>query len=64
MKARNLAEMLSIICDGSEIYKNKLIEVGNSRNSALEKAKSKYAVPPSNVTKDQIAELGEGIYMV
>ena len=64
MKTRNLAELLSVICDGSDLYKNKLIEVGNSRTSVLAKAGSKYAVPPSNVTKDQIADLGEGTFMV
>ena len=64
MKSRNLPELLSVICDGSEIYKNKLIEIGNSRTSVTSKAKSKYNVTPSNVEKDDIADLGESTYMI
>ena len=63
-KARNLPEMLSIICDNSDPYKNKLIEVGNNRSSVLRKARSKYAGPESQVTKEQIVDLGEGGYLV
>ena len=64
MKTKNLPELLSVICDNSEMYKNKLIEVGNGRSSILEKAKSKYSVPPSNVEEDDIADLGNNIFMI
>ena len=64
MKARNLPELLSVICDGSQVYKNKLNEIGNSRTWVLDKAKSKYNVKPSNVKKEDIADLGDGTYMV
>ena len=63
-KARNLPEMLNIICDNSDPYKNKLIEVGNNRSSVLRKARSKYAGPESKVTKEQIVDLGNGGYLV
>ena len=63
-KARNLPEMLNIICDNSDPYKNKLIEVGNNRSSVLRKARSKYAGPESKVTKEQIFDLGNGGYLV
>ena len=46
MKSRSLPELLSVICDGSEVNKNKLIEIGNIRTLVLEKAKSKYNVAP------------------
>ena len=62
MKSRNLPELLSVICDGSEVYKNKLIRKGDSRTSVLEKAKSKYYVTPSNVEKEDIADLGGSTY--
>ena len=61
MKSRNLPELLSVICDGSEVYKNKLIRKGDSRTSVLEKAK--YNVTPSNVEKEDIADLGESKQM-
>ena len=64
MKTKNLPELLSVICDNSEMYKNKLIEVGNGRSSILEKAKSKYSVAPSDVVKEDIADLGGNIFMV
>lgn len=57
-KARNLPEMLNIICDNSDPYRNKLIEVGNNRHAVLTKARSKYAVVESKVKKEQIVELG------
>ena len=60
MKSRSLPELLSVICDGSEVYKNKLIGKGDSRTSVLEK--SKYNVTPSNVEKEDIADLGESTY--
>ena len=63
-KARNLPEMLAIICDNSDPYKNKLIEVGNNRSSVLRKARSKYAGPESKVTKEQIVDIGLGGYLV
>ena len=63
MKSRSLPELLSVICDGSEVYKNKLIGKGDSRTSVLEKAKSKYNVTPSNVEKEDIADLGESKQM-
>ena len=62
MKSRSLPELLSVICDGSEVYKNKLIEIGNIRTLVLEKAKSKYNVTPSNVEKEDTADLGESTY--
>ena len=38
MKSRNLPELFfRSICDGSEVYKNKLIEIGNSRTSGVGK---------------------------
>ena len=52
--------MLSIICDKSEPYENKLIEVGNNRCSVLSIAKSKYGGSESPVTKEQIVDLGNG----
>ena len=52
--------MLNII----DPYKNKLIEVGNKQSSVLKKARSKYAGPESKVTKEQIVDLGGGVYMV
>ena len=60
MKSRSLPELLSVICDGSEVYKNKLIGKGDSRTSVLEKAI--YNVTPSNVEKEDIADLGESTY--
>ena len=63
-KARNLPEMLAIICDNSAPYKNKLIEVGNNRSSVLRKARSKYAGPESKVTKEQIVDIGLGGFLV
>ena len=63
-KARNLPEMLSIICDNSEPYVNKLIEIGNNRCNLLRKAKSKYGGSESPVTKEQIVDLGNGGYLV
>ena len=56
--------MLSIICDKSEPYENKLIEVGNNRCSVLSIAKSKYGGSESPVTKEQIVDLGNGGYLV
>ena len=53
--------MLSVNCDGSEVYKNKLIGKGDSRTSVLEKAI--YNVTPSNVEKEDIADLGESKQM-
>ena len=64
LKTRNLPELLSVICDNSEMYTNRLIDVGNGRSSILEKAKSKYSVAPSNVEKEDIAELSEKVFMV
>ena len=51
------------ICDNSAIYTDKLIEVGNNR-PILKRAKSKYIGPETELSKDQIVDLGEGIYMV
>ena len=63
MKSRNLPELLSVICDGSEVYKNKLVEIGNSRtDQVLEKAKYN-VTPPSNVEKEDIVDLGESKQM-
>ena len=64
MKTKNLPELLSVICDNSEVYKNKLIEIGNGRSSIFEKAKSKYSVPPSNVAEEDIADLGDQVFLV
>ena len=61
MKSRSLPELLSVNCDGSEVYKNKLIGKGDSRTSVLEKAI--YNVTPSNVEKEDIADLGESKQM-
>ena len=41
-----------------------MIEVGNNQSSVLKKARSKYAGPESKVTKEQIVDLGGGVYMV
>ena len=41
-----------------------MIEVGNNQSSVLKKAHSKYAGPESKVTKEQIVDLGGGVYMV
>ena len=64
MKTKNLPELLSVICDDSDLYRNKLIEIGNGRSSILEKSKSKYSVAPSSVEKEDIADLGDNIFMV
>jgi hypothetical protein len=64
VKTRNLPEMLSVICDNSTLYKDKLIEIGNNRAAVLKRARSKYIGPESKTTKDQIADLGEGVFMV
>lgn len=63
MKTRNLAELLSKICDNSAIYVNKMIEVGNDRNN-LKRAKSKYIGPKSNLTKEEVVDCGDGNFMV
>ena len=63
-RMRNLPELLSIILDDSALYKDKLIEVGNNRSSLHQRAKSKYLGTESNLARDQIVELGDGIFMV
>ena len=38
----NLPELLQVICDDSAYYKNKLINIGNNRDTVLKQSKSKY----------------------
>ena len=60
----NLPEMLSVICDNSASYVNKLIDIGDGRDTALKEGKSKYLETSSTLMKEQIVDLGEGKFMV
>ena len=60
----NLPELLQVICDDSAYYKNKLINIGNNRDTVLKQAKSKYIGKESTLREDQIVDLGEGRFMV
>ena len=60
----NLPEMLQVICDDSAIYVTKMIDIGNGRDTALKQAKSKYLGKESNITEDQIVDLGSDAYLV
>ena len=64
MKIRNLPELLNVICDGSKMYYNRLVDIGNNRIEILKNAKSKYIVPGSNLTKDQVVVLGNRKFTV
>ena len=56
--------MLSVICDNSASYVNKLIDIGDGRDTALKQGKSKYLETSSTLMKEQIVDLGEGKFMV
>ena len=56
--------MLSVICDNSASYVNKLIDIGDGRDTALKQGKSKYLETSSTLMKEQIVDLGGGKFMV
>ena len=56
--------MLSVICDKSASYVNKLIDIGDGRDTALKQGKSKYLETSSTLMKEQIVDLGGGKFMV
>ena len=60
----NLPELLQVICDDSSYYKNKLINIGNNRDTVLKQSKSKYIGKESSIREDQVVDLGEGRFMV
>ena len=60
----NLPELLQVICDDSSYYRNKLINIGNNRETVLKQCKSKYIGKESSIQEDQIVDLGEGRFMV
>jgi hypothetical protein len=59
-----LPELLEVICDNSAMYKDKLIDIGNSRWDVLKNAKSKYLGPECNLTKNQIVDFSNGMFNV
>ena len=44
--------------------KNKLINIGNNRDTVLKQSKSKYIGKESTIREDQVVDLGEGRYLV
>lgn len=52
----NLPEMLSVICDNSVSYANKLVDIGDGRDTALKQGKSKYLEKISTIRKEEIVE--------
>ena len=60
----NLSEMLSVICDNSASYANKLVDIGDGRDTALKQGKSKYLEKISTIRKEDIVDLGDSKLMV
>ena len=60
----NLPEMLQVICDDSAIYVTKLVDIGNGRDTILKQSKSKYLGKESNITSEQIVDLGDDTYLI
>ena len=64
-KARNLVELLEILfTEDSTWYRERLIDLGNSRISNLNVQKSRYKPGKVSITKDQIFHIHENIFMV
>ena len=60
----NLPELLRVVCDDSTYYRNKLISIGNNRDTVLKQGNSKYMGKVSTIQEDQVVDLGEGRFLV
>ena len=63
-KCYNTPELLSIMMDKSEPYKQKLIELGCNRTTVLRYNNSRYNYISSSIQNKNIIDLGEGNYIV
>lgn len=60
----NLPELFKVVCDDSTYYRNKLISIGNNRDTVLKQGNSKYMGKVSTIQEDQVVDLGEGRFLV
>ena len=60
----NLPEMLSVICDDSKIFQQKLIDIGHNRDTVQKQAKSKYIGKKSTLRRDQVVDMGGDRFLV
>ena len=63
-KCYNTPELLSIMMDKSEPYKQKLIELGCNQTAVLRYNNSRYNCFPSSIQSDDIIDLGESNFIV